>query len=136
MLGKAISLLCHQLQEVKGGFDSLFDKQKNLIPMPQLKKLDISQEDHGMSAKRLDAIRVAYPKLEALKLAFFRFEPVDDTFVYTPFPYVRTLEIFLSYDRGNYFDHQIKKMFTDLKHFSHEFGSCPPEVDSDPNVHC
>jgi hypothetical protein len=138
LLPEIIPLLSHQLENVSGGFGAFFDSNKKLISMPQLKVLDIEQEEDleyatQIDVKRLNDIRLAYPKLQDLTISYFRLDPIqDNTFTYTPFPFVRSFHLLNCDDTEDCYP-QLKNMFTDLKQFSFLRINVPQHVKWAPN---
>lgn len=122
ILPEILPLISHQAEDVTGGFEALFDKKTGkLMPMPKLKILDVEQEEEEipMTARVLNDMRIAYPKLQDLTLSYFYLEPIDDedTFVFTPFPFVRSFHMLNCNDKLDSYP-QMKRMFTDLRRFS------------------
>jgi hypothetical protein len=84
-----------------------------------------------MAAKGLDEMRIAYPKLQELEIIGFAFKPVmDDTFIYTPFPFVRSFSSAVISGRTGEKDYfpQLKNMFTDLRVFKFDYFHAPQEA--------
>ena len=117
ILPKVLPLISDQVQDVTGGFSAFFDKKKKLIPMPQLKELDIEQEEGASNdiIAMLDPMRLAYPNLKKLTLRHFDIGRKCERSEYTPFPLVRSLH-FINCD--NSFEH-LHHTFVDLHELSH-----------------
>lgn len=125
LLPEVLPLLCHQLEDVTGDWRGFYTKDKQIIPMPKLKILDIEDDysvnERMLSAKLLDSMRIAYPKLQKLTVGYFfvgiEHEDIDEAVDYKPFPLVKSFHI-LNCDELEDAYPSLRKTFTDLKEFS------------------
>lgn len=124
LLPEVLPLLCYQLEDVTGDWRGFYNEDKQIIPMPKLKILDIeddySANERMLSSKLLNSIRIAYPKLQKLTVGYFFVgtEPDDDEDPgYAPFPLVKSFHILNCDELDNAYPN-FRKSFTGLKEFS------------------
>lgn len=121
ILPEILPLISHQVEDVTGSIKALFDREGKFRPMPKLRILDAEQEEdwNSISARTLNDMRIAYPKLQDLTLSYFFLESIDEEEMseFTPFPLVRSFHL-LNCDDLLDSNSQIKRMFTDLKRYS------------------
>ncbi|KAI7887982.1 uncharacterized protein EV154DRAFT_605197 [Mucor mucedo] len=128
LLPEVLPLLCHQLEDVTGDWRGFYDENRQIIPMPKLRILDIeddySANERMLSSRLLNSIRVAYPQLRKLSVGYFfvgtelmEEEGEEWEGEYAPFPFVRSFHI-MNCDELDDAYPSFRKLFKGLKEYS------------------